>query len=66
MNTKARIAGSLAYWDGKPASYCPFDRGTVACREGHDGYESTRDEVEKSVDTVPMEEVYRVLGEAGA
>lgn len=63
INTKARIAGSLAYWDGKPESCCPFDDDSPACREWHDGYNSTRDEVERTADTVPMADVWREMGE---
>lgn len=65
INTKARIAGSLAYWDGRHDVDCPFcahDKGSKPCLDWHDGFRSTRDEVEGGVDTVPMADVYAELG----
>jgi hypothetical protein len=67
INTKARVAGSLAYWDNRHDSDCPFcthDKGSKPCREWHDGYQSTKAEVEGGTDTVPLHELE--LGESGA
>lgn len=56
-------AGYDAYWQGVPRDRNPWPRGDVTYQHWHQGWDAAETEIMTAPPTVPMDEVFAVIGE---